>query len=363
MKMPRILYRYLLKDFVYAWLALFVGLTVITMVGQLPQILGRAADHEIAPQLILEVLMLMLVANAPVLMLLTLLLAFVITLGRLGSDSEITAMRAAGFSPLSLLGAGTLFAVPVILLLALVGLSAGPRAYCSAVLARTSAIRNLLTAPIKPGTFMPLGERGTLLAASVAPDGEMRGVFAAGENEGGTGVITAARGRIRPDPVNDRILLALYDGQYYEGIPGERKYRVIKFQEYTRPILFPPETSSCAKPATRTTSDLLATVHDPDRDKDTVAELNLRFGQLALAPLFLLLAVPLSLTRPRSGTYSRVPLALGVFALATFGVSGISGWSSRAPGTATAVQWSLIALGMLLALRWMWRLNTRAGTR
>jgi lipopolysaccharide export LptBFGC system permease protein LptF len=75
MKMPRILYRYLLKDFFYAWVALFAGLTVITMVGQLPTILGRAADHEIAPHLILEVLMLMLVANAPVLMLLTLLLA------------------------------------------------------------------------------------------------------------------------------------------------------------------------------------------------------------------------------------------------------------------------------------------------
>jgi lipopolysaccharide export system permease protein len=272
-------------------------------------------------------------------------------------------MRSAGFSPLSLLGAGTLFAAPVILVLALVGLSAGPRAYCSAVLARTSAIRNLLTAPIKPGTFMPLGERGTLLAASVAPDGEMRGVFAAAENDGTSGVITAARGRIRPDLANDRILLALYDGQYYEGIPGERKYRVIKFQEYSRPILFPPETSSCAKPATRTTSDLLATVHDKNRDKDTVAELNLRFGQLALAPLFLLLAIPLSLTRPRSGTYSRVPLALGVFALATFGVSGISSWSARAPDKATAVLWSLIAVGMLLGIRWMWRLNTRASSR
>ena len=137
------------SDLSFTWLVLFVGLTVITMVGQLPQILGRAADHEIAPQLILEVLVLMLVANAPVLMLLTLLLAFVVTLGRMGSDSEVTAMRAAGFSPLSVLGAGTLFAAPVIAVFAVVSLSAGPRAYCSAVLARTSALRNLLTAPIQ----------------------------------------------------------------------------------------------------------------------------------------------------------------------------------------------------------------------
>jgi lipopolysaccharide export system permease protein len=358
MRFPRILYRYLLRDFAFTWLVLFVGLTVITMVGQLPQILGRAADHEIAPQVILEVLLLMLVANAPVLMLLTLLLAFVVTLGRLGSDSEITAMRAAGFSPLSLLGAGTLFAAPVIAVLAVVALSSGPRAYCSAVLARTGVIRNLLTAPIKPGTFMPLGERGTLLAASVSPDGEMHGVFAAAENDGQSGVITAARGRIRPDLANDRFLLALYDGQYYEGKPGERKYRVIRFQEYTRPIVFPPETTSCSKPATRTTSDLLA-----KPGKDALAELNLRFGHLALALLFLALAVPLSVARPRSGTYSRVPLALGVFALATFGVSGIAGWSARAPGPGTAVLWTLIGIGLLLSIRWLWRMNTRASTR
>ena len=358
MRFPRLLYRYLLKDLSFTWLVLFVGLTVITMVGQLPQILGRAADHEIAPQLILEVLVLMLVANAPVLMLLTLLLAFVVTLGRMGSDSEITAMRAAGFSPLSVLGAGTLFAAPVIAVLAVVSLSAGPRAYCSAVLARTSAIRNLLTAPIKPGSFMPLGDRGTLLAASVTPDGEMHGVFAAAENDGTSGVITAARGRIRPDLANDRFLLALYDGRYYEGKPGERKYRVIKFEEYTRPILFPQETSTCAKPATRPTGDLLTMT-----GKDVVSELNLRFGYLALSLLFLLLAIPLSLTRPRSGTYSRVPLALGVFALATFGVSGMSSWSARSPGTATAVLWSLMGIALLLGLRWIWRMNTRASTR
>jgi lipopolysaccharide export system permease protein len=302
--------------------------------------------------------MLMLVANAPVLILLTLLLAFVVTLGRMGSDSEITAMRAAGFSPLSVLGAGTLFAAPVIAVFAVVCLSTGPRAYCSAVLARTSAIRNLLTAPIKPGTFLPLGERGTLLAASVAPDGEMRGVFAAAENDGQSGVITAARGRIRADPASDRFLLALYDGQYYEGKPGERKFRVIKFQEYTRPILLAPETTSCSKPGTRTTSDLLG-----EPGNDVVAELNMRFGQLSLAFLFLVLAVPLSLTRPRTGTYSRVPLALGVFAIATFGVSGVAGWSARAPGTATPVMWSLIGIAMLLGVRWMWRLNTRASSR
>ena len=68
----------------------------------------------------------------------------------------------------------------------------------------------------------------------------MHGVFAAAENDSTSGVITAARGRIRADLANDRFLLALYDGQYYEGKPGERKYRDrSSSSEFTRPILFP----------------------------------------------------------------------------------------------------------------------------
>jgi len=358
MVIPRILYRYLLRDFTVTWLVLFVGLTIITMVGQLPQILGRAADHEISPNLIAEVLLLMVVANAPVLILLTLLLTFVVTLGRLGSDSEITAMRAAGFSPLNLLGAGTLFAAPVIALFVVLCLSAGPRAYCAAVLARTSALRNLMSAPIHPGVFLPLGERGTLLAASVGPDGEMRGVFASSESENFTGVITAARGRIRADPANDRFLLALYDGQYYEGKPGDRNYRIVKFHEFTRPIEFPAETASCTRPGTRPTSELLGA-----RKGEALAELNTRFGNIGMALLFLLLGVPLSMTRPRSGTYSRVPLALAVFAIAGFGVSGMSSWSSRSPATATTVMWTLMGISLIASIRWLWVLSTRSSSR
>ena len=84
------------------------------------------------------------------------------------------------------------------------------------------------------------------------------------------------------------------------------------------------------------------------RKGDVVSELNLRFGYLALSHCFSCCwAIPLSLTRPRSGTYSRVPLALGVFALATFGVSGMSSWSARSPRTATAVIWTLMGIALI----------------
>ena len=99
------------------------------------------------------------------------------------------------------------------------------------------------------------------------------------------------------------------------------------------------------------------------RKGEALAELNSRFGNLGLALLFLLLGVPLSMTRPRSGTYSRVPLALAVFAIAGFGVSGMSSWSARSPATATTVMWTLMGISLIASIRWLWVLNTRSSSR
>jgi hypothetical protein len=65
---------------------------LIMTIAQVPNILGRATEHELAPHLVLEVLLLMVVANAPVVILLTQLLAVVVTIGQMTHDSELIAM-------------------------------------------------------------------------------------------------------------------------------------------------------------------------------------------------------------------------------------------------------------------------------
>ena len=344
----RILYQYLLRQLFINWAVLIVLLTVITTLTQLPTVLNRAAENEIAPRLVIKVLILMVVANAPVLILLTLLLTVVLTLGRLGSESELTAMRAVGFSPFNILATVAVFAAPIVALLAALTLQLAPRAYCSAVLARADAARNLVSTQIRAGRFLPFGGNSTLMVNSVAADGELRQVFFTTETAGKTVVVTATRGRIRAEPAANRFFLALYDGQYREGVPGDRRFRIVYFQEYTRVIPLPEGTTSCTRPETRDTPDLLAT-----RGAREIGELNMRFGQLALALLFVLMAVPLSGTRPREGAYSRVPLALGIFAVGNFGILGIANWSVREPQLGTTVFWGILLAGLLLALRWL----------
>jgi lipopolysaccharide export system permease protein len=350
--MPRILYGYLLRALVRNGLGMIVLLTTIMTISQLPNTLFRASDNEIPASMILKVLMLMVVANAPVLILLTLLLSVVLTLGQLSSENEITAMRASGLSPINLLTVVALFALPFMALLAALTLQLAPQAFCAAVLVRADAARNLAASGIRPGKFLPFGSHGTLLVRSVAADGQLRDLFLETETDGRTVIVVAKRGRIAAVPTENRFTLTLGDGRYYEGVPGERRFRIIDFREYTRSILLPPGTTVCSRPDTRGTLALLAAPGPKE-----IAELNMRFGQLALAVLFVLLAVPLSNARPRQGAYARFPAALGIFALGNFGLLGIANWSARAPALGTAVLWGCLLVGLITGIYWMVSLN------
>jgi len=84
-----------------------------------------------------------------------------------------------------------------------------------------------------------------------------------------------------------------------------------------------------------------------------IAELNMRFGQVALAIAFVLVSVPLSITRPRVGAYSRIPLAICIFALMTFAISGISTWSAREPRIGSAIFWALMAAAIAVSALWL----------
>ena len=227
--MPRLLYTYLLRHLSMTWLAVVgVLLTVLTL-GQVPQVLVRAAANEISADMIGRVIWWMTLANAPVILPFGTLLAVVLTMGRFGNDSELTAMRAVGMSPAKLLVPVVLLAAPITAMQGAIALHYAPTALCSAIKIRAQAVRTLALAPVRAGKFQPFGRDGTLLVDDVTEDGELRNIFATVGEKGVAQVMTAARGRIEADLANDRLQLRLFDGRRYEGIPGQGKFRIISF--------------------------------------------------------------------------------------------------------------------------------------
>jgi lipopolysaccharide export system permease protein len=340
---PRILYGYIFRGLALNWLALLALLTLVMSAGQLPAILSRAAEYEIAPNLVLQVLAWMTVANAPLVILVTIMIAIIVTLGRLASDSELIAMSAAGFTPWNLLCAALLLAIPVIVLQAMVTLRYAPDAFCQAVLARAQAARNIALAPIRPGRFLQVGGGRTLYVGKVGAAGELHTIFAASRREGIVEIVTASRGRVVADAAHDRMWLELNDGTRHSGAPGTRRFEIVRFRELRLGFPLPAGTTHCSRPDARASGELWKSRGAPER-----AEIHSRLGYIFMTAVLTLTAVALSKSRPRTGAYARLPLALGIFAAYQFSAVGLTAWLSRTPSVGPWPYWSL----HLLAAAW-----------
>ncbi len=101
---PRLLDRYIVREMIAPTSLGLLVFTFILLIDQIPRLLAilvaRSADLWTIVRVFLNLLPSILAVTVPMAFLLGVLLAF----GRLASDSEIVALRAAGVSPLRLLG-------------------------------------------------------------------------------------------------------------------------------------------------------------------------------------------------------------------------------------------------------------------
>ena len=342
---PRILHRYIFRSLALNWLGLLALLTVIMSAGQLPAILSRAAEYEIAPNLILQVLAWMMIANAPILILLTLMIAIVVTLGRMNSDNELIAMSAVGFGPLSLLSAALVLAIPAIALQAAITMHYAPEAFCQAVKVRDQAARNIALTPIRPGRFLQIADGRTLHVEKVAANGELQRIFTASQRDGIVETVTANRGHVIADLAHDRLWLELEDGVRHSGEPGTKKYQIVRFRELRMGFPLPAGVTRCTRPDAMSSGELWNSSGAPER-----AELNSRLGYIFMTAILTIAGVALSKSRPRMGAYARLPLALGMFALYQMCAAGVTAWASRTPAAGPWAYWLLHALAAAWAV-------------
>jgi lipopolysaccharide export system permease protein len=95
--------RYVLREVVQTWLAVTGILVAILVSNQLSRVLGQAAENEYGRHMVLDLIALGAIMNLSVIVPVGLLLAIMLTLGRLYHDSEMAALQACGFAPTRLL--------------------------------------------------------------------------------------------------------------------------------------------------------------------------------------------------------------------------------------------------------------------
>lgn len=343
--------RYVLREVVQTWLAVTGVLVAILVSNQLSRVLGQAADNQYGRHVVLDLIALGAIMNLSVIVPVGLLLAVVLTLGRLYHDSEMAALQACGFAPARLL-------VPLFCFASVIAVGLGwlvfvqvPQADSQVQLLRQSALKEAQFGQLDAGRFRSFsGGDAVFYAERVDQEGVLHNVFVQRESAGRIEVALADTATYSKAALNGMHLVTLFNGRRYEGVPGREDFRVIEFREHGIPIATPSDVAGTQDPDTKPTRELLGS-HDPS----DVAQLQFRTSTPLMALVLTLIAVPLSRLRPRQGRYTHVGFAIVVYFVYSNLLSAAKVWIEKGDlPPAIGVWWvhlAALALGVYLVSR------------
>jgi lipopolysaccharide export system permease protein len=343
--------RYVLREVVQTWLAVTGVLVAILVANQLSRVLGQAADNQYGRHVVFELIALGAVMNMSVIVPVSLLLAVVLTLGRLYHDSEMAALQACGFAPARLLLPLFAFALVVAMGLAWLSFFQVPRADGQVQLLRRSAIKEAQFGSLDAGRFRSFaGGDAVFYAESVDPDGLLHNVFVRRDSGGRLELALADTAVYSKASANGSHFVTLFNGRRYEGVPGQNDFRVIEFREHGIPIATPADVVGPQDPDTKPTRALLGMHLSSD-----VAQLQSRASSPLMALVLTLVAVPLSRLRPRQGRYARVGFAIVLYFVYSNLVSAAKVWLERGELPPLIGVWwvhlAVLALGLFMVIR------------
>jgi len=232
------------------------------------------------------------------------LLGVLVAFGRLASDGEMVAMRAAGISWRALLGPVAAFGAAAALSTLVVATFVRPwanRAITDTVyeLAKAKA-----TAALRPRVFNSDFGGIVIYVASASPSsGELGGVLVADERDAtAKTTVFAARGRLFADEPERRVRLQLHDGTTVTRHPGADSYDVTSFSSWEVSLDVAGEIQALSlagpRPSDMAPQALAAALRD--HDAEAVSEIHRKLAFSVAALVFALLGVPLAATGSRT---------------------------------------------------------------
>src|SRR3984957_14772758 len=343
--------RYVLREVVQTWLAVTGVLVAILVSNQLSRVLGQAADNQYGRHVVFDLIALGAIMNLSVIVPAGLLLAVVLTLGRLYHDSEMAALQACGFGPARLLAPLFCFAALIALGTAWLVFVQVPQADSQAQLLRQSALKEAQFGQLDAGRFRSFsGGDAVFYAERVDREGVLHNVFVQRESSGRIEVALADTATYSKAAGDGAHLVTLFNGRRYEGVPGRDDFRAIEFREHGIPIATPAGVAGTTDPDTKPTPALLGS-----RDPSDIAQLQSRASTPLMALVLTLVAVPLSRLRPRQGRYARVGFAIVVYFVYSNLLSAAKVWVEKGDlPPAVGVWWvhlAALAFGLYLVMR------------
>lgn len=317
--------RFYQRELATLTIGIFVVLLAVISTTLIVRLLGMAATGQIATEAVLITLAFSALRYLPILLSLALYIAVLLALSRSFREHEMEVWMSSGLSIAEWVKPTLTFATPLIILIAVLSLGLSPWAVRKSNDYRHKLMAQEETAAISPGLFKEAknDNRVYFIENFSGEHGSATNIFVQTEKDRKLGIISAHHGQIVTDDIGNRHLL-MFGGRRYEGIPGQREYRIVEFDRYSL-LIQPKEPGKEDTPTNgKPTPQLLATP-----TVENLAEFSWRLAAPIGAVLMTLLAIPLSFSRPRAGRSLNMLMALLAYLIYSNFISVGNAWMTQ----------------------------------
>lgn len=342
--------RALIREFSNLALAVFATLFAITLTTQLIRLLGQAASGQVLTEGVLALLGFSALNYLPVLLSLTLFISILMALSRSYRDSEMVIWFSCGQALTAWIRPVLVFAMPLVLVIALLSMFLSPWALGMAENFRRQMQSRDDAARVTPGVFREAGNADRVFFVEGISGDELnvQNVFVAQTEKGQTSILVSQRG-FRETAANGDRFVVLLNGRRYDGVPGSLEYKLMEFERYTIRVETPEASRAEASTKSQNTIALAS-----DTSNNARAELLWRLGLPISAFTLALLAIPLSFVNPRASRSINLVFALLTYMVYANLVSIVQAWVAQGRVGFQIGWWSVHAMMLALLVLLMW---------
>ncbi|MDL1960984.1 MAG: LPS export ABC transporter permease LptF [Deltaproteobacteria bacterium] len=343
--------RYIIHEISKPLMVIFAILLVIFVSYSATHYLADAVSGQLPRSTVISLILLKTVKALEILLSMALYLSIVLTMRRLYTNFEMTALAVSGVSNirifLVILNLCLLFAA----LIACLSLFVRPWAYKEMHRLRTQAKTKFDIAQLEPGHFHSIGPENRVVFVEKVDSHRNRAkrVFIQDEHNGTLQVTYAKQVYQKVDMTSgDRILFFL-NGYRYEFALNRKADQILKFKQFI--IHLPKETVPVEYKSKAASIMQLARSDDPE----DIAEFQWRLSMPLSTVLLGLLAVPLGRTTLQQGKCIKTPVAVVIFAVYYNSILMAKTWVEHGVVDTVPGIWWVHALLACLFLALIWK--------
>ncbi|GAB4122252.1 MAG: LPS export ABC transporter permease LptF [Sideroxydans sp.] len=315
----------LVREFAATGALIFAILLGIIVFTQLIRLLGDSVAGRLPVDGILVLLGFSALNYLPVLLSVSLFLSVLLTLSRCYRDSEMVVWFSSGIGLTRWIRPVLSYALPVVLLIALLSMVISPWALSGADEFKRRLDSRDDVSRASPGMFRESqqADRVFFLEDVDAEHKRVGNIFVQAVQDGREGTMVAREGYQETAANGDRFLVLL-NGRRYEGVPGQADFRIAEFERYAMRI--EPAELRQEQPSVKA-YPTLQLLRDPT--PWNMSEFAWRVGLPVSALLLALMAIPLSFVDPRAGRSFNLIAAIVIYMIYNNLISVTNAWIAR----------------------------------